>query len=241
MYLAGMPQNKGDIMIDNRGEIRVFAVIDGNIGAYKTTVSKLLAEEFGWKAVEEPWQENSFLDLFYQDKKRWAYSTQWEFFTIRAIRHMEAQQNTRENLLLERSVYSDRYVFAKYLADQGYMNEREWKSYCKWFDFLVDRLLVKPSFIIYLRAEPEVLWERVKQRKREIELQRDGITLEYLRGLNKYYDDFLLYDKYNLGIPVLVIDTNGKFYRDIIEHRNELFETFRNFVKEIREKAKVSI
>ncbi len=229
-----------EVLRDNEGGIRVFAVIDGNIGAYKTTVLNLLSQEFGFSPVEEPWQENLFLDLFYQDKKRWAYSTQWEFFTIRAIRHMEAQQNTRDNLLLERSVYSDRYVFAKYLADQGYMNDREWKSYCKWFDLLIDKLLIPPSFIVYLRADAEVLWQRVLQRRREIEMQDDGITLEYLQGLNKYYDDFLAYNKYNLSIPILVIDTNGKYYRDNLNHRKELFDTFHKFVKEIRGEVKVS-
>jgi len=69
----------------------VFAVIDGNIGAYKSTVLNIISKELKFLAVDEPWYENNFLDLFYQDKKRWAYSTQWEFFTIRAIRHMEAQ------------------------------------------------------------------------------------------------------------------------------------------------------
>lgn len=212
------------------GGCRVFAVIDGNIGAYKSTVLNIISRDLGFIPVDEPWYENNFLDLFYQDKKRWAYSTQWEFFTIRAIRHMEAQNNTNENLLLERSVYSDRYVFARYLYDHGYMNDREWNSYTKWFDFLIEKLLKKPTFILYLRAEPETLYQRILERSREIELQRDGITLDYIRGLNHYYDEFLWYNKFNLDIPIIVIETDDKFYRDNITHRFELIDKIKEFL-----------
>ncbi len=214
------------------GVNRLFAVIDGNIGAYKSTVLNIISKELNFLAVDEPWYENNFLDLFYQDKKRWAYSTQWEFFTIRAIRHMEAQNNTTQNLLLERSVYSDRYVFARYLYESGYMNQREWESYCKWFDFLSDKLLKKPSFIIYLRASAESLFERVKQRNREIELQDDGITFEYLDGLNKFYDEFLYQNKFKLDIPILTINTDDKFYRDNVDHKNELINLIKEFMNE---------
>ncbi|MCX7758402.1 MAG: deoxynucleoside kinase [bacterium] len=209
----------------------MFAVIDGNIGAYKSTVLNIISHELGFIPVDEPWYENNFLDLFYQDKKRWAYSTQWEFFTIRAIRHMEAQNNTTENLLLERSVYSDRYVFARYLYDHGYMNDREWNSYTKWFDFLVEKLLKKPTFILYLRAKPETLYKRILQRSREIELQKDGISIDYIRGLNHYYDEFLYHNKFNLDIPIMVIDTDDKFYMENQDHRMELMGKIREFLK----------
>ncbi len=209
--------------------LRVFAIIDGNIGAYKSTVLQILSKELNFLPVDEPWYENNFLDLFYQDKKRWAYSTQWEFFTIRAIRHMEAQNNTDENLLLERSVYSDRYVFARYLYDSGYMNEREWKSYTKWFDFLVEKLLKKPTFILYLRAKPETLYERILKRSRDIELQNDGISIEYIKGLNKYYEEFLYQNKFSLDIPILIFDTDGKFFKDNENHRKELIQTIKEF------------
>jgi len=212
------------------GGCRVFAVIDGNIGAYKSTVLKIISQELGFLPVEEPWYENNFLDLFYQDKKRWAYSTQWEFFTIRAIRHMEAQVNTDENLLLERSVYSDRYVFARYLHEMGYMNDREWRSYTKWFDFLSEKLLKRPTFILYLRAKPETLYSRILQRSREIELQKDGITLDYIRGLNQYYDDFLYKNIFKLDIPVIVVETDGKFYRDNEEDRKQLISIIKDFL-----------
>ncbi|MCS7244300.1 MAG: deoxynucleoside kinase [Candidatus Calescibacterium sp.] len=215
------------------GGCRVFAVVDGNIGAYKSTVLNLISKELGFLPVDEPWYENNFLDLFYQDKKRWAYSTQWEFFTIRAIRHMEAQNNTNENLLLERSVYSDRYVFARYLYEHGYMNDREWNSYTKWFDFLIEKLLKKPTFMLYLRAQPETLYERILQRSREIELQKDGITVDYIRGLNHYYDDFLLHNKFNLNIPMIVVETDGKFYRDNHDHRQELISKIRDFLNNL--------
>ncbi|MEN3015305.1 MAG: deoxynucleoside kinase [bacterium] len=208
----------------------MFAVVDGNIGAYKTTVLNIISQELGFLPVDEPWYENNFLDLFYQDKKRWAYSTQWEFFTIRAIRHMEAQSNTTENLLLERSVYSDRYVFARYLYEHGYMNDREWRSYTKWFDFLTEKLLKKPTFILYLRAKPETLYQRILQRSREIELQRDGISIDYIRGLNKYYDEFLCHNKFNLNIPIMIVETDEKFYRDNRSDREELINKIRDFL-----------
>lgn len=219
--------------VKNMEGCRVFAVVDGNIGAYKSTVLNLISKELNFLPVDEPWYENNFLDLFYQDKKRWAYSTQWEFFTIRAIRHMEAQNSTQENLLLERSVYSDRYVFARYLYEHGYMNDREWKSYTKWFDFLTEKLLKKPTFILYLRAKPETLYNRILQRSREIELQKDGITLDYIKGLNRYYEDFLMHNNFNLDIPIIVVETDGKFYRDNENDRKELIQKIKDFLNSL--------
>ena len=144
-------------------------VIEGNIGAGKSTFLKILKQYLNVQVVLEPherWQQvggtENLLDKFYKDPHRWAYTFQSYAFVSRVMVQKEhAQTNPFAVQLLERSVFSDRYCFAQNCYELGYMNALEWKLYQEWFTWFRDTYVVKPEGFIYLRTKPEICYERL--------------------------------------------------------------------------------
>lgn len=194
-------------------------IIEGNIGVGKSTFLRLINNSLPVQVVYEPheaWQQvgtDNLLERFYNDTKRWAYTFQSYAFVTRVIEQVEhARRNPHAIQILERSVFSDRYCFAKNCHELGYMNKLEWKLYTEWFSWLVENYTTKPAGFIYLRAEPEICYKRLKYRERK---EETGVALEYLEGLHQKHERWLL-DKesianYLVDVPVLVLDCNKEF------------------------------
>jgi len=183
-------------MVEENQNDRIMILIEGNIGAGKTTVGQAMAEsgEFGF--VEEPtraWQENfahNMLELFYTDPHRWAFTFQTCAFITRAKTWDEVFAVTdHKRVVLERSIYCDRFVFAENCYRTGLMSLVEYQLYCGMWDFLVSHFCVDPDVILYLRTPAEVCLERIRARGRG---EEGGITLEYLLQLERLHDDWLL-------------------------------------------------
>lgn len=200
--------------------------IEANIGAGKSTFLK----EFGsrwpktFNIIYEPleeWQEkyadvdNNILGIFYGDIERWSYTFQTNAFITR-IQKYELEKKDDKINLMERSVYSDNKIFAQMLRDDGKINDIEWKLYGNWFNWLNEKFSAKPESIIYLRCDPEIAYKRVKKRQRN---EEENITLDYLKRLHKYHDDWLLNEK---EIPVKVINVDEEFEGNN-ERINEIF------------------
>ena len=171
-------------------------LFEGNIAAGKSTVGRRLAESKLFGFVEEPvgaWQgdfEENLLDLFYRDTERWAFTFQLAAFTTRAKTWSEVLAMTdHRNVVLERSIYCDRYVFAKNCHQSGLMSKTEWQLYCKLWDWLETNWCAEPDRIVYLRTPAEVCQERIEKRGRE---EETTIPLEYLRDLEALHDEWLL-------------------------------------------------
>ena len=178
------------------GEQRTMILFEGNIAAGKSTVGRRLAESKLFGFVEEPvgaWQgefEENLLDLFYSDINRWAFTFQLAAFTTRAKTWSEVLAMTdHRNVVLERSIYCDRYVFAKNCHQSGLMSTTEWQLYCKLWDWLEENWCATPDRIVYLRTPAEVCQERIEKRGREEEAT---IPLEYLKDLEVLHDEWLL-------------------------------------------------
>jgi len=137
--------------------------------------------------------------------------------------------------LVERSIFTDKNVFAKLLYDTGKMSNIEWKMYNKWFDWSLQDLINKigePSGIIYLRCKPEISYERLKIRSRS---EESSVPLEYLQKLHDYHDQWLLNNK-----NTIVIDVNNDFENNPTES-NKIFEQLNNFIcKKNNDKAEYS-
>ncbi len=170
-------------------------LIEGNIGAGKTTVGKNIATsgEFGF--IEEPtavWQEgyaSNMLELFYSDSKRWAFTFQICAFVTRAKTWNEVWKHTDHNrVILERSIFCDRHVFAKNCYQTGLFTEAEYQLYCGMWDFMVSEFTAEPDYILYLRTPAEVCLERIAARGRE---EETGIPLDYLLQLEELHDEWL--------------------------------------------------
>ncbi|KKR96796.1 MAG: hypothetical protein UU47_C0007G0014 [candidate division TM6 bacterium GW2011_GWE2_41_16] len=219
-------------------------VIEGNVGAGKSTFLRLIGEQLNAQLVFEPnaqWQDvdgENLLEKFYEDSKRWAYSFQTYVFITRVQTQQEAAKiNTQPLQILERSVYSDRFCFAKNSYEMGNLSSLEWKMYCKWFAWLVDTHVQKPIAFIYLRTSPEVCFKRLHKRNRFEEV---NVTLDYLQRLDKKHEDWLIHGKEDLikNIPVLVLDNNKDFESNELIRDEHLCEIVTFFEKVLHFPAK---
>ena len=170
-------------------------LFEGNIAAGKSTVGGRLAESELFGFVEEPvgaWQQDfdeNLLDLFYRDTNRWAFTFQIAAFTTRAKTWTEVLgMIDHRNVVLERSIYCDRYVFAKNCFQSGLMKKTEWQLYCKLWDWLESNWCTEPDKIVYLRTPAEVCLERIEARGRA---EESSIPVEYLRDLEVLHDEWL--------------------------------------------------
>ena len=195
-------------------------IVEGNIGAGKSTFLRLIQERLPEIAVVfEPihnWQSKvygqSILTNFYKDPHRWAYTMETLAMACRVQEHLIEQENPNPFRLMERSIYSGHYIFATNGYQNGFFTELEWQVYLQWFNFLVTGRCKPPQGIIYLKTEPEVAYERIKRRKR---LAEKTISLAYIKQIHECHEDFLVHKKELLAelleVPVLVLDCNEEF------------------------------
>lgn len=198
-------------------------ILEGNIGAGKSTFLKLIAQHMPQCAVSyEPldqWQHQvhgqSLLANFYQDPHRWAYSMETFTMLSRVQEHMREQQHSDQRRIIERSIYSGHFCFARNGYENGFMSDLEWHMYSHWFTFLTSSTCRAPQGFIYLRISPSRALERIQNRARKAE---SGITLDYLDQLHACHERFLV-QKDGLSedlknVPVLVLDADLDFEHD---------------------------
>lgn len=198
-------------------------IVEGNIGAGKTTFLKLIQERLPEVAVVfEPMHSwfsqvygQSILSNFYKDPHRWAYTMETLAMACRVKEHLVEQENPNPFRLMERSIYSGHYVFAANGYQNGFLSELEWQIYLQWFNFLVTSKCKPPQGFIYLQTHPEVAYERIKARDRSAE---KIISLAYIQQIHQCHEDFLVDKKGLLAeliqVPVLILDCNKEFETD---------------------------
>jgi deoxyadenosine/deoxycytidine kinase len=161
-------------------------LVAGNIGAGKTSITRQLGEHLGWQTGYESVADNPYLADFYNDMRSWSFHLQIFFLGHRAEQHLEMAANP-QSAIIDRSIYEDYHIFARALYHIGNVNERDYFSYHRLYDLVVNSL-PRPDLLIYLKAPVSVLIERIHRRARNIET---GITVEYLSLLDSFYDDWL--------------------------------------------------
>ncbi|QQL48361.1 deoxynucleoside kinase [Mucilaginibacter ginkgonis] len=172
--------------------------IVGNIGAGKTTLTELLAKNYNWDPLYEAVDNNPYLEDFYSDMKRWSFNLQIYFLNSRFRQIVEIQNGTRD-VVQDRTIYEDAYIFAENLHDMGLMTTRDFENYNNIFDNITS-FIKPPDLLIYLKASVPKLVNNIQRRGREYEI---GIRLDYLSKLNEKYQKWIT--NYNLG-KLLVID-----------------------------------
>lgn len=160
--------------------------IVGNIGAGKTTLTRLLANHLRWEPQYETVDDNPYLEDFYSDMKRWSFNLQIFFLNSR-FRHIVDLQKKGINIIQDRTIYEDAYIFAENLFDMGLMSERDFKNYSNIFASLLP-YIKPPDLLIYLRASVPSLVKNIQLRGREYE---SGIRLDYLSKLNEKYEKWI--------------------------------------------------
>ncbi len=175
--------------------------IVGNIGAGKTTLTGLLAKNYGWEPQYEAVDDNPYLEDFYADMKRWSFNLQIYFLNSRFRQITEIQQSDK-NIIQDRTIYEDAYIFAENLHDMDLMDTRDFENYQSIFENITS-FIKPPDLLVYLKASIPKLVNNIHRRGREYEI---GIRLDYLSKLNEKYNKWI--DGYNLG-KLLVIDMDN--------------------------------
>jgi deoxyadenosine/deoxycytidine kinase len=175
--------------------------IVGNIGAGKTTLTEFLAKNYGWDPLFEAVDNNPYLEDFYSDMKRWSFNLQIYFLNTR-YRQIIDIQKSGHNIIQDRTIYEDAYIFAENLHDMGLMTTRDYQNYQAIFDNITE-FIKPPDLLIYLRASVPTLVNNIQRRGREYE---SGIRLDYLSKLNEKYQKWI--NGYKLG-KLLIIDKDN--------------------------------
>jgi len=179
----------------------LFVAVAGNIGAGKSSLTRLLAERFGWNPYFESVDDNPYLPDFYGDMSRWSFHLQIYFLANR-FKHHKRMTESGESVIQDRSIYEDAEIFARNLHDIGKMDDRDYSNYVSLFQVMTD-YLKSPDLMIYLRASIDTLVQQISRRGRSFE---QGIQREYLEQLNKHYEDWIT--NYRRG-PLLIIESDN--------------------------------
>ncbi len=185
--------------------------IAGNIGAGKTTLTKLLAKHYKWEPHYESVAENPYLDDFYGSMERWSFNLQIYFLNSRFRQILEIRESGK-NIIQDRTIYEDANIFAPNLHAMGLMTNRDFSNYESLFE-LMERLVSPPDLLIYLRASIPTLVGQIHKRGREFE---NTISIDYLSRLNERYEAWI--SKYTKG-KLLIIDIDNL---DIVDKPEDL-------------------
>ena len=175
--------------------------VAGNIGAGKTTLTKLLAKHYKWEPQLEDVVDNPYLDDFYNQMERWSFNLQVYFLNSR-FRQVSQIRKSGKDIIQDRTIYEDAHIFAPNLHAMGLMTNRDFENYRSLFD-LMGSFVEGPDLLIYLRSSIPNLVAQIHKRGREYE---NSISIDYLSRLNERYEAWITtYDKGNL----LIIDVDN--------------------------------
>jgi len=251
------------------GKKHLRIALEGNIAAGKSTLLRLLEDQLDYIAVPEPlskWQEvgangtahcgGNLLELFYKDPKRWGYTFQTYAFLSRMMAQLDppletasgarhsrkaSSSNSSSVVFFERSVFSDRYIFAENCAETQLFNPVEWSIYQDWHTWLLNTFEnLQLDGIIYLRTKPDTCLTRCRKRSRS---EEGGIPIEYLTQIHERHERWLLERPADFvpapqvkDTPILVLECD----RDFAEHpelEEELKKQVDDFIVKLRAKA----
>lgn len=194
-----------------------YIAIEGNIGAGKTSLSKMISDDFNAKIVLERFADNPFLPKFYEDEERYAFPLEMSFL---ADRYQQLSDDLAQFDLFKSFIVSDYYIFKSLIFAQVTLQKDEYKLYRKMFD-LMYKEITKPDLYVYLYQNTERLLQNIKKRGREYE---QNIEASYLQKIHDGYSNFIQTQQ---DLNILIIDVsqldfvnNSNDYHYIIDKVN---------------------
>jgi deoxyguanosine kinase len=194
-----------------------FIAIEGNIGAGKTTVSTMLADDFNCRLILEQFTDNPFLPFFYENPERYAFPVELFFMTER---HKQLQEELTQTDLFQQSIISDYFFLKTLLFARNNLKDEEYRLFQRLFHILNNNA-PKPDLIVYLYRSVDNLVQNIKKRGREFE---GDIDPNYLQQIQHAYLDYF---KSASGMPVLVLDIEEVDFTSSQEHYDQLVELLR--------------
>ena len=203
---------------------KIFVAVAGNIGAGKSSLTRLLSHHYGWKAFYESVDDNPYLADFYANMNRWSFNLQIYFLSKRFNDHKHIVDGP-ESVIEDRSIYEDAEIFAKNLHVIGKMDKRDYENYVELYKVMT-QYLRPPDLLIYLDARIETLLKQIATRGRDFE---QSIPRSYLEQLAGHYRDWI--KDYKSG-PLLVVPSDevdfvherGDFNRMLLLIQGKLME-----------------
>ena len=204
----------------------MYIAIAGNIGAGKTTLTKMLAKYYGWEPRFESVSFNPYLEDYYGDIKRWAFCLETYFLKER-FKDMLVVQKSEHTIVQDRSIFEGVYVFVRNNFERGDLSERDYETFMELFDLMKSQMKM-PDMMIYLRKSVPALIAQIQKRGRDYE---QTMQIDYLKDLNDKYEDFI-FNKYEGRVLVIESDemdfeNNPDDFRKVINKVDaELFGLF---------------
>jgi len=202
--------------------MRYLIAISGNMGVGKTTLSKKMAEHFGFEVHYEPAVENPYLPLFYEDMKKWAFHSQMFFLGKSLESHFHLTQKDGP-VIQDRSIYEHAEIFARNLFERGLISPNDWQIYYQIYKTGL-KILRPPDLVVYLKASDDLILQRIRKRNREFEKKIDE---NYVIGLNRLYDEWASgFDQKK----IMVVDYDNLDLKHNVGHWQEFLETIKTFI-----------
>lgn len=199
-----------------------YIIVEGNIGAGKTTLATKIAQQYNAKLMLEEFSDNPFLPKFYREPEKYAFTLEMAFM---ADRYRQLREGLQERDMFKDFTISDYYYMKSLIFAKKTLRKDEYQLYRQFFHIIYSAL-PQPNLYVYLHMSVDRLLENIKKRDRGYE---QGITAEYLLKIQNSYFDF--FKQHKGKFPFLIIDcTNIDFvhsqedYTRLVEHI--LFEDY---------------
>lgn len=195
-----------------------YIVIEGNIGAGKTSLAKKIAEDTNARLILEQFEENPFLPKFYKEPDRYAFPVELTFL---ADRYQQLKDEITPRDLFQHRIVSDYYFFKSLIFSRKTLKDDEYSLYKRVFE-MIQQQLIKPDIYVYLHVTTERLIENIRMRGRSYEAD---INKEYLDQIQTSYFEFI---KTHKEMTFLVIDINNIDFvnnsQDYLKLKNTILE-----------------
>ena len=160
--------------------------VAGNIGSGKTTLTRMLAEHYGWKPQFESVTYNPYLEDYYHDIPRWSYNLE-TYFLAQRFKDLLEISRSKETIIQDRTLMEGVHIFVENNREMGNLSERDYQTYMQLYQIMMS-MVKPPELLIYLKSSIEHLVSNIQKRGRDYE---QGMSIEYLSGLNRHYEQWI--------------------------------------------------
>lgn len=202
-------------------------LVEGNIGVGKSTFLEHFKQYDSVEIIPEPVERlqnfngSNLLDLVYKDTEKWGFPFQSYAALLMLQNHLKPTE--KKIKLIERSIFSAHQCFNKLLREDNCLKKEEYDILQAWNECMEKFFDIQPDLIVYLRATPEQVYERMKQRNRS---EESNVDLHYLQHLHKLHEKWLINND-DIATPIIILDCNinvEQIQKDFEELRKPFFD-----------------